>query len=187
MKNNDDAALVLIDVQKSFFDQAGGNYFPGTAAIEPHLHRLLHAAREGGRVIIHVAERHRPNIEDFESVKLPRHCIDGEYDAEFAEGFGPRGGNEHLLPKRRVSAFFATDLDMLLREKNICRLVIAGVKTNVCVRATVIDGFSLGYRCHVVKDAVASNRQNLADASLEDIERYFGFVITTKDAEGMLL
>jgi maleamate amidohydrolase len=56
-------------------------------------------------------------------------------------------------------------------------LVIAGVKTNVCVRATVQDAFAAGYEVVVPRDATNSNRPHLAEASLEDIDRYFGAVV----------
>ena len=179
-------ALLLVDLQNSFFHPNGGNYFPQSDEIIGNLYRLLEHARRNNRVVIHIAEQHRPNVTDFESIKLPEHCVTGHSDAEFFGGFGPDGENEFLLPKRRVSAFFATDLDLLLREKNVRRLVVAGVKTNVCVRATVIDGLSLGYRCLVPSAAVASNRKNLADASLEDIDRYFGWVVEMSEAEAAL-
>ncbi|MDH3616704.1 MAG: cysteine hydrolase [Gammaproteobacteria bacterium] len=184
--NSHSTALVLIDVQNSFFHPDGGNYYPESSTVVPHLHRLLDRARGAGRLIIHVAEQHRPNVEDFETHKLPQHCVAGDFDAQFFEGFGPRDNTEFLLAKRRTSAFFATDLDLLLREKGIDRLVIAGVKANVCVRATVQDAFSLGYRCIIPRGAVNSNRSNLADASLEDIDRYLGWVVTVDEAEKML-
>lgn len=183
---NPNTALVLIDVQNSFFHPDGGNFYEHSAAVLPNLRRLLEQARRAGSLIIHVAEQHRPNVEDFEQAKLPEHCVAGDFDAQFFDGFGPDGNDEFLLAKRRTSAFFATDLDLLLREKGIERLVIAGVKANVCIRATVQDAFSLGYRCIVPRDAVNSNRSHLADASLEDIDRYFGWVVTADEAEAML-
>ena len=181
-----DTALVLIDVQNSFFHEQGGNYYPESAAVVPALQRLLGKARATGKTIIHVAEQHRSGIDDFESAKLPEHCVVGEFDAQFFTGFGPAGENEFLLAKRRMSAFCATDLDLLLREQGIARLIIGGVKTNVCIRATVQDGFSLGYRCIVPRGAVNSNRDHLSEASLEDIERYLGWVVTVDEAEQML-
>ena len=50
------------------------------------------------------------------------------------------------MPKRRYSAFFATDLALLLREQRIDTMVVAGVKTNVCIRATCQDAFAHGLR-----------------------------------------
>lgn len=179
-------ALLLIDLQNSFFHKDGGNYYSESADLLPALRELLQSARSAQRPVIFVAERHRPGLADFEEAKLPVHCVDGEFDSELAEGFGPQGPGEILLPKRRMSAFQATDLDLLLRELEVGTLVIGGVKTNVCVRATVQDAFSLGYRCHVVRDAVNSNRRHLADASLEDIERYLGWVVPLEEGIRLL-
>ena len=179
-------ALIIVDVQNSFFHPNGGNYYPESSDLIPDLERLIGRARATGRLIIHVGEQHRPNVNDFESAKLPEHCIAGDFDSLFFEGFGPRDEDEFLLAKRRMSAFFATDLDLLLREKDIERIVLAGVKTNVCIRATVQDAFSLGYRCIVPREATNSNRTHLADASLEDIDRYMGWVVTVDEALEML-
>lgn len=182
-------ALVLVDLQNSFLHPRGGNYYPAADAVVPHLRRLLAHARAKGRLIVHVADRHRPGLDDFESHKLPGHCIDGEFDADFFAGFGPADAapaNEITIVKRRFSAFFATDLDTTLRENRIERLVVAGVKTNVCVRATIQDGFGLGYRCLLARDATNSNRVNLQDAAIEDIERYMGWSVSLDEAEAAL-
>ena len=184
--NGTGVALVLIDLQNSFFDEAGENYFSESADALPALRKLLESARTAKHPVIFVAERHRPGLNDFEAVKLPEHCVAGGFNSELVDGFSPQAPNEVLLPKRRMSAFGATDLDLLLRELGVNKLVIGGVKTNVCVRATVQDGFSLGYRCHVVRDAVNSNRQRLAEASLEDIERYMGWVVSLEEGVRML-
>lgn len=179
-------ALLLIDVQNSFFHPDGRNYYPASADIVAGLRRLLARARSANRLIIHAAEQHRPHVDDFESAKLPQHCVAGEWDSQFYEGFGPQGDAEFLLAKRRMSAFCATDLDLLLREKGVRRLIIAGAKTNVCIRATVQDGFSLGYRCIVPREAVNSNRPHLSAAALEDIERYMGWVVSLQEADDIL-
>lgn len=181
-------ALVLIDVQNSFYHPAGGNYFEAAPSIIGSLQVLLKAARASGALIVHVADRHRPGRPDFESHKLPDHCVHGEFDAEFYEGFGPpaAAANEILLIKRRFSAFMQTDLDLTLRENGIERLVVAGVKTNVCVRATIQDGFGLGYRCLLVKEATTSNRPVLAASSTEDVDRYMGWAVSLDDAVAAL-
>ncbi len=176
------SALLLIDLQKSFFHPQGGNYYPESEDILPAVNQLIDAARRLERPIVFVAERHRPNVDDFESHKLPEHCVEGQFDSELIEGMSPRGQREFLLKKRRMSAFNATDLDLLLRELKITRLIIGGVKANVCIRATTQDAFSLGYKCYLAREAVNSNRSNLADASLEDIDRYMGWVVPISEA-----
>jgi ureidoacrylate peracid hydrolase len=66
------------------------------------------------------------------------------------------------------------------------RVVIAGVKTNVCIRATVQDAFANGFEPIVAREATNSNRPHLAEASLEDIDRYMGRVVSLDEAIGML-
>jgi len=179
-------ALVLVDLQNSFLHERGQNYYPESTDVLPAINEMLNVARRTGTPVIFVAERHRPGVDDFEGAKLPAHCIDGDFDSLLYSELGPVGESEFLLAKRRMSAFQGTDLDLLLREMNVRSLVIGGVKTNVCVRATVQDGFALGYRCHVVREAVNSNRKHLSDASLEDIDRYMGWVVKLDEAVGLL-
>ena len=180
-----EAALVLVDVQNAFFHPDGENFYPEAPGVVPQLAALLAAARRGGRLIVHVADVHRPGLADFESHKLPAHGQSDSFNAQYFAGFGPPPGGaarEIALIKRRFSAFFGTDLDLLLRENGVCRLVVAGVKTNVCVRATIQDGFGLGYYCLLVEDATNSNRAELAAASREDIRRYMGWLLPTAAA-----
>jgi nicotinamidase-related amidase len=76
---------------------------------------------------------------------------------------------------------------LILREAGVKRLLIVGVKTHVCVRATVQDAFGYGYDVNVVKDAIGSNRAHLHAASLEDIERYMGSSLTMEEAAQMMI
>lgn len=176
-------ALILIDVIDAFFDPGAPAYYPDSAQVLPPLRRLLDGAREGGRLVVHAVERHRSGLADFEHRKLPRHCEIGSAEAAFVPGMAPSGGpNEVEVAKRRYSAFYATDLDLLLREQGISTLVVAGVKTNVCVRATIQDAFAGGYEVLLPRQATNSNRPHLAAASLEDVDRYFGQVVDVEHA-----
>lgn len=171
------SALVLVDVVDAFFRPGSGAYYPESTEVLPALRALLSAARERRTLVVHAVERHYPGLDDFEWRKLPQHCIIGEADAAYVDGFEPRGEREVEVPKRRYSAFYATDLELLLREQGIEQVVLAGVKTNVCVRATAQDAFAGGFETWVVRDATNSNRPHLAEASLEDIDRYLGRVV----------
>jgi nicotinamidase-related amidase len=150
------------------------------------LRALLARARSGGRIVVHAVEQHYPGYDDYEWRKLPRHHFIGDKDAEFFKGFEPEGRREIVCAKRRYSAFFATDLALFLREQGVERVVIAGVKTNVCIRATVQDAFANGFDAVVPREATNSNRPHLAEASLEDIQRYFGEVVPLERALEML-
>ena len=179
-------ALLLVDVTNSFFLAGMPNNYPEAAAVIEPLRRLLHAARAADRIVVHAVEQHYPGFDDFEWRKLPRHHFIGDADAAFYEGFEPVGPREIVIGKRRFSAFFATDLALFLREQRIERIVVAGVKVNVCIRATAQDAFAHGFDVVVPREATNSNRPHLAAASLEDIDRYIGKVVSLDDALGML-
>ncbi len=169
-------ALLLVDVDNAFFDPRGTFYFPGVEAVIDPLRELLAAARAGGRLVVHARERHHPGLADFEGQKLPVHCVGDEFDAQPFPGFAELPG-EPVIAKRRYSAFFATELALLLREQGTVQIIVAGVKTNVCIRATVQDAFAHGFQPIVVRGTVDSNRPHLHEAALEDVARYFGDVV----------
>jgi len=179
-------ALILVDVTNSFFLEGMANHYPAAAEVLEPLRRLLAAARAGGRIVVHAVERHYPGFDDFEWRKLPRHHLLGDLDQRIYAGFEPRDEREPLIFKRRFSAFFATDLALFLREQKIERVILAGVKTNVCIRATAQDAFANGFDVVVPREATNSNRPHLAEASLEDIDRYIGAVVPLARALEML-
>lgn len=179
-------ALILVDVINSFFEPGQPNHYPGVEAVLEPMRALRLAARRSGAIVVHAAERHRRGFEDFEWRKLPVHHLEGDGDAGFFAGFAPEGGNETVVLKRRFSAFFGTDLALFLHEQGVARVVIAGVKTNVCIRATAQDAFANGFEPVVPREATNSNRPHLAAASLEDIDRYMGRVVPLAEAVEML-
>jgi len=185
MNSRHDLALVLVDVNRSFFDTDGPFYYPGAEETLGPIEALLEAARDGGRLVVHAREAHRKGLHDFERPKLPEHSYIGDRDQEAFPGFEERPG-EVVIPKRRFSAFFATDLALLFQEQGVKRVIIAGVKTNVCIRATVQDAFAYGYRPTIARGSVSSNRPHLHDASLEDIQRYIGEVVDLNTAVAWL-
>jgi maleamate amidohydrolase len=186
MSDTPATALILVDVTNSFFLEGMPNHYPAAAEVLPPLRRLLAKAREAGRIVVHAVERHYPGFDDYEWRKLPRHHFEGDRDQQIFAGFEPKGEREVLITKRRYSAFFATDLALFLHEQKIERVVLGGVKTNVCIRATAQDAFANGFDVVVAREATNSNRAHLAEASLEDIERYIGAVVPLDSALEML-
>jgi nicotinamidase-related amidase len=175
-------ALILVDVTNSFFIEGMPNHYPEAAMVVEPLRRLLARARAGGHIVVHAVEQHYPGFDDYEWRKLPRHHFIGDPDAAFFEGFEPSGAREVVIGKRRYSAFFATDLALFLREQKIERVIVAGVKTNVCIRATAQDAFANGFDVVIPREATNSNRPHLAAASLEDVDRYIGKVVSLEAA-----
>ena len=181
------SALIVIDMQNAFLHPEGEHHYADAPSVVPNCLALIERARQGGTVVVHVADRHRTGFADFEHKHLPAHCVSGSFGAGYFQGFGPDDSSREIeIVKRRYSAFFATELALFLHEQSVERLVLCGVKTNVCVRATAQDAFAHGFEVLVARDATNSNRQHLAEASLEDIDRYLGRVITMADAMELL-
>jgi len=179
-------ALIVVDAINDFFHPDGSNSHPEYDPILEKVKEMLDLARQYKIKIVHTMESHIPDGHpDFEWRKLPQHNIAGKFAAQNAPGVEILPG-EYTFLKRRSSAFFATDLDLILREAGVKRLLIVGVKTHVCVRATVQDAFGYGYDVNIVKDAVGSNHAHLHAASLEDIERYMGSSLTIEEAAQMM-
>ena len=181
-------ALIVIDMQNSFLHPQGEHFYPASAEVLSPVEQLIEEARTHDRLIIHTVDRHRMGVPDFVQPKLPVHGLEGTMNAGYFDGFGPMRARpcEIEIVKRRYSAFFATELGILLHEHAIKRVILCGVKTNNCVRATAQDAFAWGFEVIVPRQATNSNRPHLAEASLEDIDRYMGSVVELDDALAML-
>ncbi len=89
--------------------------------------------------------------------------------------------------KRRWSAFFSTDLDLVLRRLGVRSVVLAGVQTPNCIRATATDATSLDYHCVVLSDATASGTDEVQQANLFDMSKMGVEVMTVAEATDKLL
>jgi nicotinamidase-related amidase len=163
-------ALIVIDVQKGEVipDDCGIPIMPGGAARHARTLQILEAAREAGIPPIFVQEVHKRTLVDFgreldgvEGV----HCLEGDPATELADGLDP-APDEYLIRKRRYSAFFATELDLVLRSYGAETLVLVGALTDVCVHYTFADAHQHDYRCRVVTDCVGGSSQEAHDAAL---------------------
>jgi maleamate amidohydrolase len=180
---NNEVALLLVDVLDAFFAPGRPAYYPESVTALDPIKALLTKARDQDRLVVHCVERHRPGLADFEHKKIPVHCEIGDDQSPYVPGFDPIDRPREIeVAKRRYSAFFGTDLDLVLREQGVETLVIGGVKTNVCVRATIQDAFANGYEILLAREATNSNRPHLAEASLEDVDRYFGSGVSVEQA-----
>ncbi len=90
-------------------------------------------------------------------------------------------GNERVILKKYASAFFGTDLVTELTTDGVDTLVIAGVTTSGCVRATAVDSLQHGYRTIVPRDAVGDRAEGPHRANLFDIDAKYGDVVTTDE------
>ncbi len=192
LKIEEHSALLLIDIQ----DTKEPDHFSNMYRTEEQKKRkefyhenakkVTDYFRKLGNVpIIHVIELHRDDLVDFgreldgsEGV----HCL--EKDSIFWEPCAPIEG-EYVIPKRRYSAFFGTDLEILLRGLKVEHLYICGGMTDICVHYTTVDAHQRNYHVHVFKEACGTHSPvEVAQAALDNIE-YFqaGSIISVNDLD----
>ncbi len=179
------AAILVIDVVKDFTDPVGKVSHSQAAAIVPQIDALVRAARERGALIIWIIDQHRAGKPDWELEHVRDHCMEGTPGVELAPPLTPEP-EDYVLNKRRYSAFFATDLDLILRDNHIDTLILTGTKTNVCIRATAQDAFQHNYRVVVPRECVSTDKLHLHTANLEDIDKYMGEVASVAAALALL-
>ena len=171
------AALVVIDIQASTFidssDMRAIDNMPGYADRMLLARRAIDKAREADIPVIFIQEVHHPSMVDFGRV------LDGDEDVHCLED-NPRTAiaveemdfrpDDYLIRKRRYSAFFGTDLEILLKGLKVDTLLLVGGLTDVCVHYTFVDGHQSDYFCRVIEDCVAGSSLEAHEASLRAME-----------------
>lgn len=146
-------ALLVIDFQQDFL-QGELLQSVGASDVLPKAEKVLAVARAAGLPIIHTKEVHRKQMVDFGREldgAEPVHCLENRAGTDFHPTLYPVDG-EFTIQKRRYSAFFATDLDLLLRGIKVNTLVLMGTLTNVCVHYTAVDAHQHDYFFYVIED-----------------------------------
>jgi nicotinamidase-related amidase len=164
-------ALLMIDFQRAGFlpgNEGGIPHMGGMHERVPRAKQLVSAARAANIPVIFVQEVHRPDHIDFGREldgEEDLHCIEGHKLTEIAaEDVDFRPGDYHI-PKRRYSAFFATDLELLLKGLKVETLIMLGGLTDVCVHYSFVDGHQNNYYCRVVEDCVGGSSRPAHDAA----------------------
>ena len=172
-------ALLVIDMLEDFIRPDGAlSVGPAGEKIVPAIARRLEEARQAGRPVVYIADRHLPSDPEFEM--FPPHCVAGTQGSDIVSQLEPRPG-ERVIPKRRYSAFYGTDLDLTLREMEVRELVLTGVCTNICVLYTAADARNRAYRVTVPADTVASFDEGAHRWALEQMEKVLGVSVVRGD------
>ena len=162
-------ALVAVDVQNDFADPAGGLAVGDGAAVVPLLNAEIAAARAADALVAYTLDWHPAVTPHFakDGGAWPVHCVGGTWGAELHPGLvadaGPRvrkgaGGEDgysgFTMRDPLTGATVPTELDGLLRSRGVRRVVVGGLATDYCVKATVLDALALGYETGVLVDAI---------------------------------
>jgi len=188
-------------------DLAGKDIKPAQAVVQNVAHLLASARRTGlTRIFLQNgwdAELNNsggpgsPNWHKSNPLKLMRTnpelagkiLTHGSWDYDFVSSLRPQPG-EFIVPKARYSGFCGTDLENILRARDIRHLLFCGIATNVCVESTIRDAYHREYFCILAHDATQqSGPAFVQDAVLYSVETFLGWVTdthsvcTTLDAE----
>jgi nicotinamidase-related amidase len=188
-----ECALLIIDMQRDFLqpgrfgEMLGNDVSRLRRTIEPN-QRLLTAWRKAGLPVIHTREGHRQDLSDLPQATRIRGCgttcigdagpmgrilVRGEPGHDIIPELYPLAA-EPIIDKPGKGAFYATDLESILRNRYIRQLIVTGVTTEVCVNTTVREANDRGYECLVPEDCVGSYFPDFQDAGLRMIKAQGG-------------
>lgn len=168
----DHPAILVVDMLNDFV--TGALACDRGRAIVPATVELVNAARAAGVPVVFCNDAHIKGI-DRELKLWGDHAIAGTPGAEVIPELGVSEA-DYVVPKRRYSGFFQTDLDILLRELGVKTCVMTGLHAHMCVRHTSADAYCLGYDVVVAKEATDSFMQ-------EDYENGLAYLKTCYGAE----
>ena len=197
-------ALLVIDVQNGFaakggsYDQLGidiSNYIK----VIPRAAKLISVCRESRIPIFYTQAIREPSGIDLltnvhrilpksreERIKMKPICVRGTWDAEIVDEIRPND-SDHVIRKRRDSAFYDTEIGVWLKSVGIDTLIFCGIDTSISVESSLRDAFNLGYDVILMSDATASNIEKHYQSTLENVRGYYGLVMSTEEFSGFAL
>ena len=181
-------ALILIDFVAAYFDRESPLYADVDAPLGKAL-ELVDIARSNNVPVIYTNVVYQPGTGNggrfFEKVAPLQSFLAGNPMGAWPAGLSPRDG-ELVISKQYPSAFFGTSLASTLTARGIDTLVITGLTTSGCIRATCVDTVSHGFIPLVVADACGDRHEAPHEANLFDMQAKYAEVIDTAAAAGYL-
>lgn len=166
------SALVVVDLQNDFADPSGSLAVADGAQVVPRINELVAVATEAGALVVATQDWHPAVTPHFEKDGgiWPVHCVGGTWGAELHPALhlppdaprirkgtaGEDGYSAFTVRDPASGEETRTELEALLRERGVERIVVCGLATDYCVKETALDGARLGFDVDVVADAVAA-------------------------------
>lgn len=173
-------ALILVDLVRAYFDADCPLYADVDDALDSAL-RLLDAARQSGVPVIYTNVVYQAGGADggifFRKAKVLENFVAGNPMGDWARGIRP-GPDEIVVSKQYPSAFFGTSLASTLTTLGVDTLLITGVTTSGCVRATCVDAMCHGFIPIVVEEACGDRHAEPHKANLFDMHAKYGDVVS---------
>jgi nicotinamidase-related amidase len=170
-----DCALLVIDMQNDFVMPGSSIRIAGAKATVPVIKKVLTGFRNVGLPVFHAVREYRPDGSDIEITRLDNFLeknkvvVPGTRGCEIIEELKPIPG-EYRIIKNRFSAFFMTELDLMLRRLGIEHVVICGTEYPSCIRTTVFDAVAYNYFVTLITDACSAQTPEVANANIKDIK-----------------
>jgi nicotinamidase/pyrazinamidase len=165
-------ALVVVDVQNDFADPAGSLSVKGGDAVVPVINREIQMATSAGAQVVATQDWHPESTPHFQKDGgiWPVHCVGDTWGAQLHPDLalpadaprvhkganGEDGYSGFTMRDPTTSEEMPTELDGILRDRGIQRVVVVGLATDYCVSATALDAARLGYDTAVLTDAIAA-------------------------------
>lgn len=181
-------ALVLIDFAQAYF-VAGSPLFANCPTVLENARALLDWARQRRFPVFHTRVEYRPDGIDggvfFRKIPALEVFRTGSPLAEFVPSLRPTA-TEPVVTKQYASAFFGTSLSSILRALGVDCVLLAGMTTSGCVRASAVDAIQLGFVPIVVGDACGDRHPRPHEANLFDLDAKYADVMTLAQAQAAL-
>ncbi len=166
--------ILVVDMENDWVLPDSPMRVAGAYATLPAIKKFLDYGRANDWAVIYIYRIHRISGVDAELFR--RHffeegkpfCIEGTKGAEIPEEIAPQPGDIKVT-KQRFSAFFGTDLDLILRGLGAKNVYITGTQYPNCIRATAVDSMGLDYNTTVVTDCCSAASEEVAKANIFDI------------------